>query len=158
MTLKEESMTQKEYTLNEFQAQCATTAIYGEAIASLLEPVVNIVELCSQHGGSLGEELDSADIIYAQYALDRIRELLNVSYAVMGLAGEAGEVANKMKKVIRDGAPLATLNKEVQGTNWYVMACYSELGINANDAAVQLAGDLQSRKERGVIQGNGDDR
>lgn len=144
-------MTQ-EYTLNEFQAQCATTAVYGEAIDGLLEPLVNIIEAYSQYGGNASVEMD------AQYALDRIRELLNVSYAVMGLAGEAGEVANKMKKVIRDGAPLATLNKEVQGTNWYVMACYSELGIDANSAAVQLAETLQSRQERGVIQGNGDDR
>jgi len=144
-------MTQ-EYTLNQFQEQCKTTAIYGEKIDGLLEPIVNIIEAYSQYGGNASIEID------AQYAVDRIRELLKVSYAVMGLAGEAGEVANKMKKVIRDGAPLATLNKEVQGTHWYVNACYSELGVDANSAAVQLAETLQSRKERGVIQGNGDNR
>jgi hypothetical protein len=140
-------MTQ-EYTLNEFQAQCATTAIYGEAIEHLLEPIQVLID--SVH---FDDDVDAAD-----KALAKIRKLLNVSYAVLGLAGEAGEVANKMKKVIRDGTDFTPLNKEVQGTNWYINACLTELGINANDAAVQLAGDLQSRKERGVIQGNGDDR
>lgn len=145
-------MTQQEYTLNEFQAQCATTAIYGEKIEILLEPLGNVIEAYANYGGNASVEQDAID------SLEYIRKLLNLSYAVLGLAGEAGEVANKMKKVIRDGTDFTPLNKEVQGTNWYVMACYSELGVDANSAAVQLAETLQSRKERGVIQGNGDNR
>lgn len=141
-------MTQQEYTLNQFQEQCATTAIYGEAIEKLLEPIQILID--SVH---FDDDVDAAD-----KALANIRKLLNVSYAVLGLAGEAGEVANKMKKVIRDDTSFEPLNKEVQGTNWYVNACLTELGIPANDAAVQLAETLQSRKERGVLQGNGDNR
>lgn len=138
----------KEYTLNEFQAQCATTAVYGEAINELLSPIE----------AGLNDAPNSMTTELAFRALDEIRKLLNVTYAVLGLAGEAGEVANKMKKVIRDGTSFEPLSKEVQGTHWYVNACYSELGIPANDAAVQLAETLQSRKARGVIQGNGDNR
>jgi hypothetical protein len=138
-------MTQ-EYTLNQFQEQCATTAIYGEKIYEFLKPI--------RDGLHKGAFID----IDAINRLDEVEKLLNVSYAVLGLAGEAGEVANKMKKVIRDGTTFEPLNKEVQGTNWYVQACLTELGVSANDAAVQLAETLQSRKERGVIQGNGDNR
>jgi NTP pyrophosphatase (non-canonical NTP hydrolase) len=140
-------MTQ-EYTLNEFQAQCATTAVYSEAIDELLSPIE----------AGLNDAPNSMTTDSAFRALEQIRKLLNVSYVVLGLAGEAGEVANKMKKVIRDGTSFDPLKKEVQGTRWYVNMCDKELGVPANDAAVQLAETLQSRKERGVIQGNGDNR
>lgn len=138
-------MTQ-EYTLNQFQEQCATTAIYGEKITALLNPIREAL-----HDNRLID-------MNAINRLDEVEQLLNVAYAVLGLAGEAGEVANKMKKVIRDGTTFEPLEKEVQGTFWYVNSCFTELGVPANDAAVQLAETLQSRKERGVLQGNGDDR
>jgi NTP pyrophosphatase (non-canonical NTP hydrolase) len=146
-------MSQQEYTLNEFQAQCATTAIYSEKIAELILPIENYMSVSFHKEGNNTEQERQA-----WAALEKIEKLLNLSYVVLGLAGEAGEVANKMKKVIRDGTTFEPLNKEVQGTNWYVNACLTELGVPANDAAVQLAETLQSRKERGVIQGNGDNR
>ena len=140
----------KEFTLNEFQNQCATTAVYSEAIDNFLKPIEEYLIKSDPECMYCHDE--------AEKRLEEVRKLLNVSYAVLGLAGEAGEVANKMKKVIRDGTSFEPLNKEVQGTNWYVNACLTELGIPANDAAIQLAETLQSRKERGVIQGNGDNR
>ena len=142
----------KEYTLNEFQAQCATTAVYSQAIDELLSPIEAAIDKVAGYRSATKEEQK------ARESLEYIRKLLNVSYTVLGLAGEAGEVANKMKKVIRDGTSFDPLKKEVQGTRWYVNMCDRELGVDANDAAVQLAETLQSRKERGVIQGNGDNR
>ena len=143
-------MNDKEFTLNEFQTQCSTTAMYSNKIDGILEPIQDLIDGCPNVG--------SSNVDDAGKALDEVRSLLNILYAVLGLAGEAGEVANKAKKIIRDGADPSTLTKEVQGVNWYVNACYSELGVSANDAAHQLSNTLQSRKERGVIQGNGDNR
>lgn len=151
-----------DYTLNQFQEQCATTAIYEREIVDLLAPIYDELAYSldlahSRYDEYLGKD-EAKETEKAIKRLDEVKKILLVSYAVLGLAGEAGEVANKMKKVIRDGTSFEPLNKEVQGAHWYVNACYTELGLKANDSAEQLAATLQSRQERGVLHGNGDNR
>jgi NTP pyrophosphatase (non-canonical NTP hydrolase) len=80
-------------------------------------------------------------------------------YVTMGLVGEAGEVANKIKKVIRDGV----LNKkdvadELGDVLWYVAMMAYELGFDLNTVAENNLQKLRSRLDRGVVQGEGDSR
>ncbi len=88
----------------------------------------------------------------------------NPYYAALGLAGEAGEVANTVKKIMRDndGVVDETFQKEVQkelgDVLWYVACVASEMKLNLNDIAQANIEKLASRKERGVLHGSGNDR
>lgn len=85
-------------------------------------------------------------------------------YTALGLAGEAGEVANKVKKVIRDnggvldGQRRLAISREVGGVLWYCAALANELGYTLGDIAADNLDVLASRAERGVISGSGDNR
>jgi NTP pyrophosphatase (non-canonical NTP hydrolase) len=85
-------------------------------------------------------------------------------YPTLGLCGEAGEVAEKIKKVIRDNGGVFTeekkkeIIKEVGDVLWYIAALLSDLGVTMDEAAVGNLEKLFSRKERGVLNGNGDNR
>ena len=91
-------------------------------------------------------------------------ESAKLVYPILGLAGEAGEIANKYKKVIRDDNGVLSeekaneLKKELGDVLWYVSAIASDLGISLGEVAIRNADKLHSRKERGQIQGSGDNR
>lgn len=84
-------------------------------------------------------------------------------YPVLGLTGEAGEVAEKVKKIIRDrdgvvGDQRDELVKELGDVLWYLAACCHELDVPLElIASVNLA-KLESRAQRGVLGGDGDNR
>ncbi len=87
-----------------------------------------------------------------------------ILYAALGLTGESGEVANQVKKVLRDDKNVLTderkqaIAKELGGVLWYVAEVASVMGIDlAAIAALNLA-QLHSRKKRGTIKGDGDNR
>ncbi len=88
----------------------------------------------------------------------------NLAYPTLGLAGESGEVAEKVKKVIRDQGGEVTdetrkaLRKELGDVLWYVAALCRELEIDLGDVARENLEKLLSRKERGVLHGSGDER
>jgi NTP pyrophosphatase (non-canonical NTP hydrolase) len=87
----------------------------------------------------------------------------NLIYPTLGLAGEAGEVADKVKKVIRDhgGDPtdsFPAIFKELGDVLWYVTACARELGVTLEDVAIGNLRKLESRAKRGTLGGNGDER
>jgi NTP pyrophosphatase (non-canonical NTP hydrolase) len=87
-----------------------------------------------------------------------------LAYPALGLAGEAGEVAEHAKKAIRDDAGKvsderrAAMSKELGDVLWYVAQLASELGIELEDIAAQNLEKLFSRQARGVLSGSGDDR
>jgi NTP pyrophosphatase (non-canonical NTP hydrolase) len=84
----------------------------------------------------------------------------NIYYMTLGMAGESGEIANKIKKVMRDGATLDTedIKKEIGDVLWYCAGLCTVIGISLDDVAETNIAKLMSRKERGVIAGNGDNR
>ena len=87
----------------------------------------------------------------------------NLVYPVLGLNGEAGEVAEKLKKAIRDhGGDITsvreTLVKELGDVLWYLAACCHELGVSLEEVAAGNIAKLSSRAARGVIHGDGDNR
>lgn len=88
----------------------------------------------------------------------------NPIYPTLGLCGEAGEVADKVKKVIRDrdGAftpeVIAALQLELGDVLWYVAQLATELGLDLEQVARANLEKLASRAARNVISGDGDQR
>jgi len=88
----------------------------------------------------------------------------NFIYPTLGLAGEAGEVAEKIKKVIRDKKGIIDdetremIKKELGDVLWYVAQLSTELKISLEEVAKSNIEKLFSRMERGKLNGNGDDR
>lgn len=86
----------------------------------------------------------------------------SVLYPALGLAGEAGEVADKVKKIIRDNKSLVEekkeLAKELGDVLWYINALARDIGYSLEVIAEMNLEKLESRKERGTLQGNGDNR
>lgn len=87
-----------------------------------------------------------------------------VIYTTLGLAGEAGETANKVKKVLRDADGHLT-DKAVEGIVeelgdclWYIAMLSLELGFNLDTVAGYNVEKLQTRQYRGTLHGSGDDR
>ncbi len=87
-----------------------------------------------------------------------------LAYPALGLAGEAGEVAEHAKKAIRDdGGKVsderrAAMSKELGDVLWYVAQLATELGLDLDEIAGQNLEKLFSRQARGVLSGSGDDR
>ena len=89
---------------------------------------------------------------------------IGLMYTTLGLAGEAGEIANKVKKVLRDDKGVLSDDKrlaiidELGDVLFYVGALASELGVSLEDVAKSNNLKLASRKARGTLQGSGDKR
>ncbi len=88
----------------------------------------------------------------------------NFIYPTLGLVGEAGEVAEKIKKILRDGGGLITeekrmeLAKELGDVLWYVAQLGTEIGLSLEQIAGGNLAKLKSRQERGMLHGVGDNR
>ncbi|MEB3334294.1 MAG: nucleoside triphosphate pyrophosphohydrolase family protein [Cyanobacteriota bacterium] len=88
----------------------------------------------------------------------------NPIYPTLGLCGEAGEVADKVKKVLRDhgghfsDALRADLALELGDVLWYLARLASELELDLGAIAEANLAKLASRAERNVIAGSGDRR
>tara|TARA_R100000030_G_scaffold84151_1_gene67237 strand:- start:119 stop:502 length:384 start_codon:yes stop_codon:yes gene_type:complete len=86
-------------------------------------------------------------------------------YLTLGLTGEAGEIANKVKKFIRDGAPkdeyLAKrieIGYEIGDVLWYCAVLAEELEMNLGHIMEKNLEKLADRHKRGKISGSGDNR
>ncbi len=88
----------------------------------------------------------------------------NLNYPIHGLNGEAGEVADKFKKIIRDKGGIMSsddsesIAKELGDVLWYVSEIAFELGYTLQTIATMNIKKLSSRKKRGMIGGSGDNR
>ena len=88
-----------------------------------------------------------------------------MEYLTLGLTGEAGEIANKVKKFIRDGAAqdeyLAKrieIGYEIGDVLWYCAALARDLGFDLSEIAQENYTKLSDRASRGKIGGDGDNR
>ena len=92
----------------------------------------------------------------------------NLVYPAMGLAGEAGEYCDKIKKMWRNKGVMDTslltiqerveMIKELGDVLWYIAASAKELDTDLESIAISNITKLQSRRERGVIKSEGDNR
>lgn len=91
-------------------------------------------------------------------------KLMDKTIWAMGVSGEAGEVIEKWKKIVayKDGKisdeDLKEISKELGDVLWYVALFAHSLGLSLDDIAKQNIEKLQSRKQRGVTKGSGDNR
>ena len=89
-------------------------------------------------------------------------EEYKLMYPALGLAGEAGEVANKVKKVFRDGLDNLPENwkgniaAEIGDVLWYCAALASDLGCSLEDIAEENLKKLSVRKKENKLKGSGD--
>ena len=87
-----------------------------------------------------------------------------IIYPTLGLVGEAGEVAEKVKKVLRDNGgvfgPEETINiiAELGDVLWYITNIANDLGYDLSIVAEKNIEKLEDRKERDMIQSSGDRR
>jgi len=82
-----------------------------------------------------------------------------LEYLALGLTSEAGEVAGKVKKLIRDGkGDKESIAYEVGDVLWYCAVLASELGVSLNTIMQKNLEKLHGRKERGTLAGSGDER
>lgn len=88
----------------------------------------------------------------------------NLAYPALGLTGEAGEVADKVKKLIRDAGGVLSgdrreeMIKELGDVLWYLSALATELSVDLDEVAQKNIKKVVDRKARGVTSGEGDNR
>jgi NTP pyrophosphatase (non-canonical NTP hydrolase) len=88
----------------------------------------------------------------------------NIVYPTLGLAGEAGEVAEKVKKLLRDDDGVMSRERrealagELGDVLWYVAQVATEACLDLEDIAQGNLDKLLSRQQRGVLSGSGDSR
>ena len=89
-------------------------------------------------------------------------EEYKVVYPALGLCGEAGEVADKIKKTIRGDTPLdevtGSIAMELGDVLWYVAVLADDLGVELEDVAKWNVDKLQRRMKSNKIKGDGDNR
>jgi len=88
-----------------------------------------------------------------------------LEYLALGMTSEAGEVAGKVKKLIRDGEDVEgfelkkiAIASEIGDVLWYCAMMAKEVGVPLNTIMQENLRKLHDRKERGTLQGSGDDR
>lgn len=87
-----------------------------------------------------------------------------IVYPALGLNGEAGEVAEKVKKVLRDNNCTFTeekkkeIAKELGDAQWYIAVCANDIGYTLEEICQMNYDKLKSRQQRGTLSGNGDNR
>jgi NTP pyrophosphatase (non-canonical NTP hydrolase) len=87
-----------------------------------------------------------------------------IIYPTLGLTGEAGEVANKVKKIIRDGSDskdeklVSEIKAEIGDCLWYIAVLANDFDIKLSDIASANIEKLALRQKNNTIHGSGDDR
>jgi NTP pyrophosphatase (non-canonical NTP hydrolase) len=91
-------------------------------------------------------------------------ETHKITYPALGMAGEAGEVANKVKKIIRDGKKSLPddwqeqLASEIGDVMWYCAALARDLDMSLATIMAANLDKLKARQEQGTLGGSGDKR
>lgn len=85
-------------------------------------------------------------------------------YVTLGLCGESGEIAENIKKMLRDDGGILTderkenLTKELGDVQWYISQIATELGISLETVATRNLAKLRKRQRENTLHGSGDDR
>jgi NTP pyrophosphatase (non-canonical NTP hydrolase) len=142
--------------MDEYQSLAATTAVF---------PRVYTEHQVRAMFDEFNPYVAMDDSGHVDDLLDRFETEFNrLVYPVLGLVGEAGEIANKLKKVARDcegqwgPEETADYEGELGDVQWYVAAIATSLKSKLGDIAAKNITKLFSRKARGVLGGSGDNR
>ena len=102
--------------------------------------------------------------IVATRIVKKDKKIDYLCYASLGLCEEAGEIAGKLKKIVRDKDGIISeedrlsLIKEAGDTLWYLADLCDDLGVTIEEVARINLDKVRDRFQRGVIQGQGDNR
>jgi len=138
-------------TLDEYQKRAKETAVYPSIVADVLRPIRN--------------KLPPGFLDKFEGELTQRGFACNPYYIALGLAGEVGEICEKLKKCLRDHdgdftdeAVREAVKKELGDALWYWSQLCEEFGFDAGAVAQANLDKLTSRKDRGVLKGEGDNR
>jgi NTP pyrophosphatase (non-canonical NTP hydrolase) len=139
-------------TLNEYQEAVAPSKAFPDLV---IRP--------QPYNGSEMFYEDDEEVRHLQSAIDNSTSLAWI-YPALGLAGETGEVIEKLKKAVRDKeghiseADKVAIKKELGDVLWYLTTLATELGISLEDIATTNIEKFMDRRARGVTAGSGDNR
>lgn len=145
----------------EYQREAHKTAVYDRLFTE-----TQVYQMVGWVAGEL-PEFDEIDVPRLAEVFSKAMEEIGdtqIAYAALGLGGEAGEVLEKIKKLVRDDEGFMTperqdaLKKELGDILWYLAEVATQARLDLNDVAQANLDKLRSRQERGVLQGSGDDR
>lgn len=108
---------------------------------------------------TLSEDYDDLVRVSKIYPKNRV-----IEYPVLGMCGETGEVAEKVKKVIRDNhnkydaSTKAAILKELGDVLWYLVAAAQDLGYSFDDVIANNMAKVTNRIETKTQHGEGDNR
>ncbi len=123
-----------------------------------------------EHLGYDNNEIRKHNINFIEYQIEARKTAVypninnNLWYPSLGLCGESGEVAEKIKKIFRDNNREVTqekkndLKKELGDVLWYLSNLASELDISLEDVAITNISKLKERKDNNKLHGSGDNR
>lgn len=129
-----------------------------------LDQLNAVVDKTAKYGDSIVDQLIS---MIKNGSTDNVYDLVkayNISYVALGLTGEAGEIANKVKKILRDNNGVVDddvkeeIAKELGDVLWYIGSMSKEIGYSLEEIIQMNHNKLTSRLKRGKISGSGDDR
>jgi len=115
------------------------------------------------------EPMEDCRLVVNDYQKEALKTAIypqefKIIYPALGLAGEAGEVADKVKKLIRDDNGVLSeerrkaLMYELGDVAWYLAALAKDLGYDLEEVFGRNLVKVQSRKKRNKLKGNGDNR
>ena len=130
--------------MKKYEEFTKTTDIYDEQIDKFLESC-----------GLTEEYSVDFDIDY-----NKIKDTIKLFIITIGLMGEAGEIGNKVKKVIRDGEGdlFKQIADEAGDTMWYISRLCNIIGTDVTKVLQANQEKLIKRKKEGKIKGSGDKR
>ena len=152
-------MNQEPLTLDEYQKGQNETSIYPRVFTEqqVRSMLVEQAEMFT--------EVSTVGMAIIEGLMDQYTTPFNrLVYPVLGLLGEAGEFANKLKKIARDkGGEVdpdtqLDLADELGDILWYESATATELELRFGEVGDANLAKLRSRRERGVLGGSGDKR
>lgn len=97
-------------------------------------------------------------------SMEDMSAILRMHYGVLGMCSEAGEVAGKVKKIMRDDlccpdeARTAELVSEIGDVLWYIAYICDVMGVEMGEVAERNLFKLRQRADKGTLQGSGDNR
>jgi len=164
--------------LNDYQAFVKSSNIHREAIKKRLRPIRDFVKLIEAYGYLPMEDLEAEDGIEfgnamafrdAVRGLDLIEHDLNLCYAALGLTGEAGEFAEKVKKYLRGDDSIVgpvgitderrlDMKKELGDVTWYVTDAADCIDTTIGEVVDTNVDKIQKRMADNTQKGDGDDR
>lgn len=156
-----------EITFEDYQEISRETAIYPEVTLLIGPPPFNYASL--REGWKAAKE-DGLIEAWARRNVPLMLDVLSCArdgdwvYPILGFMGEAGELADKLKKLVRDHDGTfsdeykASTIKELGDPLWYQARLADAFHVHLRDVAKGNLDKLLSRKVRGTLQGSGDDR